>query len=220
MSTRRRIVRTSLYVLAVLAVGSILSACFLGASAIGPRNAFAETSQLKVGELGVGERTIAPLAHPVTTADKIPAEESASTTTVAALSTAATKRASTVAQYHKAKRKVRRPSVVTIGRGMLGRWQRALCSWYGPGFYGNTMAGGGRLRRNSMVVAHKRLPFGTKIMFSHKGRSVVAVVQDRGPYIHGRVFDLGPGTAKALKFSGVGVVKYRILSKGKGRRRG
>ena len=103
---------------------------------------------------------------------------------------------------------------------MLRGWLRAKCSWYGPGFYGRTMAGGGRLRHNSMVVAHKRLPFGTKVQFWHNGRSVIAVVQDRGPYIRGRAFDLGPGTAKALGFAGVGVLKYRILSRGKGRGRG
>lgn len=92
-----------------------------------------------------------------------------------------------------------------------GPWRQARCSWYGPGFYGNTMAGGGKLRRDSMVVAHKTMKFGTRIVFSYKGRSVVAVVRDRGPYISGRTFDLGPGTAKALKFQGVGTVKYRIL---------
>ena len=94
-----------------------------------------------------------------------------------------------------------------------GPWKRAKVSWYGPGFYGHTMAGGGQLRRNSMVVAHKSLPFGTKILFSHKGRTIVATVRDRGPFVRGRTFDLGPGTARALRFSGVGVVKYRIVRK-------
>jgi rare lipoprotein A (peptidoglycan hydrolase) len=93
------------------------------------------------------------------------------------------------------------------GRG----WHSARVSWYGPGFYGNTMAGGGKLRRDSMVVAHRSLPFGTRIEFSYKGRTAIAVVRDRGPFIHGRVFDLGPGVAKTLGFGGVGVVKYRFL---------
>jgi 3D (Asp-Asp-Asp) domain-containing protein len=92
-----------------------------------------------------------------------------------------------------------------------GEWKSAKASWYGPGFYGNTMAGGGTLTPSSMVVAHRTLPFGTKIEFSYKGRTCIAVVQDRGPHIAGRVFDLGPGTAKALGFSGVGTVQYRIL---------
>ncbi|MCK8115227.1 septal ring lytic transglycosylase RlpA family protein [Anaerosoma tenue] len=90
-------------------------------------------------------------------------------------------------------------------------WRSARVSWYGPGFYGNTMAGGGTLQPNSMVVAHRSLPFGTRIEFSYKGRTCVAVVQDRGPFVGGRTFDLGPGTAKALGFGGVGTVDYRIL---------
>jgi rare lipoprotein A (peptidoglycan hydrolase) len=62
-----------------------------------------------------------------------------------------------------------------------------------------------------MVVAHRTMRFGTKIEFSYKGRTCIAVVQDRGPYVSGRTFDLGPGTAKALGFSGVGTVKWRIV---------
>lgn len=90
-------------------------------------------------------------------------------------------------------------------------WKTARVSWYGPGFYGNTMAGGGTLQPGSMVVAHRSMAFGTRVEFSYKGRTCVATVQDRGPYTGGRQFDLGPGTAKALGFSGVGTVSYRIL---------
>jgi rare lipoprotein A (peptidoglycan hydrolase) len=90
-------------------------------------------------------------------------------------------------------------------------WKSAKVSWYGPGFIGNTMAGGGTLQWDSMVVAHRSLPFGTVIEFSYNGRTCTAVVRDRGPYAGGRIFDLGPGTAAALGFSGVGTVQYRIL---------
>jgi rare lipoprotein A (peptidoglycan hydrolase) len=90
-------------------------------------------------------------------------------------------------------------------------WRSAVASWYGPGFYGNTMASGQILTETSMVVAHRTLPFGTRIEFSYHGRTCVAVVMDRGPYSSGRTFDLGPGTAKALGFSGVATVQYRIL---------
>lgn len=91
-------------------------------------------------------------------------------------------------------------------------WRRASVSWYGPGFIGNTMAGGGTLQWDSMVVAHKSLPFGTRVEFSYNGNTCVAVVRDRGPYVGGRTFDLGPGTAAALGFSGVGKVDYRIVN--------
>jgi len=219
VSTRRRIVRTSIAVLIVLAIGSIGSACFLGASTIGPKKAFAEKPVSETGTLGVGERTIAPLTESVTATDKVPVERSTSATAAAALSVPAVKRVTTTAQYRRATqratpaRAVKRLAAVTIGGGFLRGWQRARCSWYGPGFYGHTMAGGGKLKRNSMVVAHKRLPFGTRIQFWHRGRTVTAVVRDRGPFISGRSFDLGPGTAKALGFAGVGVVRYRILGR-------
>lgn len=95
------------------------------------------------------------------------------------------------------------------------RWKRARVSWYGPGFYGHGMAGGGKLRRNSMVVAHRSLPFGTKVKIKYRGKVVTAVVRDRGPFIRGRTFDLGPGVAKRLGFSGVGTIKYSIVKKAK-----
>lgn len=92
-------------------------------------------------------------------------------------------------------------------------WRRARVSWYGPGFYGNGMAGGGRLRRNSMVVAHRTMKFGTKLKIYYRGRMVTAVVKDRGPFVRGRTFDLGPGVAKKLKFSGVGTIRYKIVKR-------
>ena len=216
MSTRRRIVRTSVYVLAVLALGSIVSAGMLGANSIGPNKAFAlTTDEPQAGTLGVGERTIAPLTESVESTGKVAVESSVPATASVALAAPVVKRVSTKADYLKAKRAAaaRRAKAAVIGAGSTRGWQVAKCSWYGPGFYGNTMAGGGRLQRNSMVVAHKRLPFGTKIQFSRGGKTVTAVVQDRGPYVSGRTFDLGPGTAKALGFGGVGTVRYRILGK-------
>lgn len=96
---------------------------------------------------------------------------------------------------------------------VAGGWYRANVSWYGPGLYGHGMAGGGTLRTDSRIVAHKTLPFGTRIEFAYGGKTVVAVVKDRGPFVAGRLFDLGPGTAKAIGFGkvGVGQVQYRIL---------
>ncbi len=92
-------------------------------------------------------------------------------------------------------------------------WQSARASWYGPGFYGRTTASGAVLTENMMNVAHRTLPFGTKVQFEYNGRTVTAVVNDRGPHIAGRVWDLGPGTAKALGFGGVATVNYRILGR-------
>lgn len=118
------------------------------------------------------------------------------------------------ARYAKAKGRLRAASAPAPATpAVVGGWYRATVSWYGPGLYGHGMAGGGTLQSDSRVVAHRSLPFGTRIEFAYGGKTVVAVVKDRGPFVAGRLFDLGPGTAKAIGFDkvGVGQVQYRIL---------
>lgn len=90
-------------------------------------------------------------------------------------------------------------------------WKRVFVSWYGPRFYGNHMANGEILRTDSMILAHKTLPFGTKVEIRYNGKVAMGIVKDRGPFIPGREFDLGPGLAKTLGFSGVHYVDYRIV---------
>lgn len=96
---------------------------------------------------------------------------------------------------------------------MFGSWKTARVSWYGPGFYGRGMAGGGVLRPGMKVFAHRTMRFGTKVQFSYRGRVVIAEARDRGPYVAGREFDLGPGTASALRFNGVDSVKWRVVKR-------
>lgn len=103
----------------------------------------------------------------------------------------------------RARRRMSRP----LPRG----WRTARVSWYGPGFYGRGMAGGGKLAIASMIVAHRTLPFGTKVQFYYNGKTITVPVKDRGPYVSGREFDLGPGTARYLGMMSVGTVQYRIL---------
>ena len=55
-------------------------------------------------------------------------------------------------------------------------------------------------------MANKSLPCGTHVTFSYGGRTVVATVDDRGPYVGGRTWDLNQNTAAALGFAGVGTV--------------
>lgn len=87
----------------------------------------------------------------------------------------------------------------------------AKVSWYGPGFYGKHTASGSVLKRDSMVLAHRSLPFGTRVAITFKGKTVIGTVRDRGPFISGRTFDLGPGVAKALDFNGVQTISYAIV---------
>jgi rare lipoprotein A len=88
-------------------------------------------------------------------------------------------------------------------------------------FYGNEPGEGGPL-----TAAHRTLPFGTKVRVTspRTGRSVVVRINDRGPFIGGRIIDLSVGAARAigLTSSGVGTVRMDVLGGGesRGRRQG
>jgi rare lipoprotein A (peptidoglycan hydrolase) len=73
-----------------------------------------------------------------------------------------------------------------------------LASWYGPGFQGNRTACGQTYNMYALSVAHKSLPCGTLVTLSYQGNTVTLPVQDRGPYIAGRTFDLSLGAKNAL----------------------
>jgi len=83
-------------------------------------------------------------------------------------------------------------------------------------FYGNESgsqtASGQRFNQNAMTCAHRSLPFGTKLRVSHGGRSVVVTVNDRGPFVRGRVLDLSTGAARVLGIDGVGHVTAEVVS--------
>ncbi len=76
-------------------------------------------------------------------------------------------------------------------------------------FYGNESgsktASGQRFNQNAMTAAHRTLPFGTRLKVTHGGRSVVVTVNDRGPFIKGRVLDLSKGAAQAVGLTSRGV---------------
>ena len=77
-------------------------------------------------------------------------------------------------------------------------------TWYGPGFWGNETACGMVLEPTVIGTAHKKLPCGTQVTFTHAGRTVSATVIDRGPYHKGYAWDLTKKTAKRLGFLSVG----------------
>jgi rare lipoprotein A (peptidoglycan hydrolase) len=101
---------------------------------------------------------------------------------------------------------------VSSGGGLTGRsaitvvkrLRPAVASWYG--LYGEGLACGGTLGVNQIGVAHKTLKCGTKVTISYHGRTIVAPVIDRGPFITGREFDLSGAAARALHFDGVDTV--------------
>lgn len=87
-----------------------------------------------------------------------------------------------------------------------------LASWYGPGFDGRKSASGEIFNQNALTAAHRKLPFGTQVRVTNlnNGRSVVVRINDRGPFIGGRVIDLSTAAAKALGMMQTGVARVRL----------
>src|SRR5262245_52628273 len=77
---------------------------------------------------------------------------------------------------------------------------------------GPKTANGERVRSNALTAAHRTLPFGTKVRVTNvgNGRSVTVRVNDRGPFVRGRIIDLTPAGARALGFNGLARVTLEI----------
>lgn len=73
-------------------------------------------------------------------------------------------------------------------------------SAYGPGLYGNKTANGTVLRRETVGVAHKSLPLGSKVDITINGKTITAKVIDRGPYVGNRQYDLTEGLIKQFGY--------------------
>ncbi|WP_213773918.1 septal ring lytic transglycosylase RlpA family protein [Bradyrhizobium sp. dw_78] len=95
----------------------------------------------------------------------------------------------------------------------ISRIFSGLASYYGNES-GSRTASGERFNQSAMTCAHRSLPFGTKLRVTHGGRSVVVTVNDRGPFVRGRVLDLSTAAARAigLTAAGVGRVTAEVLS--------
>jgi rare lipoprotein A len=90
--------------------------------------------------------------------------------------------------------------------------QNGRVSWYGPGFHGRRTANGEIFDTNELTMAHRTLAFGSRVRVTNldNGRSIVVRVNDRGPYVRGRIADLSHAAAAELGFVDDGVVHARI----------
>ena len=95
-------------------------------------------------------------------------------------------------------------SNASIGSQSTGRGFSGKASYYGNES-GSRTASGQRFNQNAMTAAHRSLPFGTKLRVTHRGQSVIVTINDRGPFIKGRVLDLSTGAARAIGLTGAGV---------------
>lgn len=89
---------------------------------------------------------------------------------------------------------------------------KGMASWYGHES-GNRTASGARFEPMRLTAAHRTLPFGTKVRVTNlkNDRSVVVVINDRGPFVRGRIIDLSKGAAKSIGMNGTGPVQLAIL---------
>lgn len=88
----------------------------------------------------------------------------------------------------------------------LAQHQQGIASWYGPSFHGNATANGEIYDMWALTAAHRTLPFGTRVLVHslETGKTVTVRINDRGPFIRGRIIDLSYGAARELAMIGKG----------------
>jgi rare lipoprotein A len=100
----------------------------------------------------------------------------------------------------------------TIAMPTIASAQSGIASVYSEG----PTATGERVVASGMTAAHRTLPFGTMVRVTNtsNGRSVVVRINDRGPFVKGRIIDLTPGAAHAIGIAGLGSVTVDVVGKG------
>jgi rare lipoprotein A (peptidoglycan hydrolase) len=115
---------------------------------------------------------------------------------------------SPTSEEKKVKSRTDEPDVVSTSTGKA--------SWYGGRWIGRKTANGEIYRAGDMTAAHKTLPFGTRVRVTDQntGESTIVRINNRGPYVRGRVIDLSEAAAKELgmKNRGVARVKLEVLA--------
>ncbi len=90
--------------------------------------------------------------------------------------------------------------------------QSGRASWYGKGFHGRRTANGERFNMHALTAAHRTLPLASYIRVTNQvsGKSVVVKINDRGPFIRGRVLDLSYAAAKMIGVARAGTARVKI----------
>lgn len=116
------------------------------------------------------------------------------------------------------------PGKVKIGNPyqVFGKWyypaddrnydERGIASWYGPGFHALVTANGETYNQDDITAAHKTLPMPSWVEVENldNGRKLVVRINDRGPFVDGRIIDLSRRSAQLLGVDRVGLAKVRV----------
>jgi rare lipoprotein A len=94
----------------------------------------------------------------------------------------------------------------------LGAEERGQASWYGEPFHGRRTSSGEVFNMYQLTAAHRTLPLGTRVRVTHlgNGRSVEVRINDRGPFVGGRIIDVSYAAAQRLSAVGAGVFPVRL----------
>lgn len=103
------------------------------------------------------------------------------------------------------------PSDVSLA-APSGGGRTGIASFYGGGHHGGPTASGERFNQYAMTAAHRSAPLGSSMRVTNlsNGRSVVVRINDRGPFVGGRIIDLSKGAAQQLGFINAGLAKVRV----------
>ncbi len=103
--------------------------------------------------------------------------------------------------------KTYRPTYVKVGDTMTG-----ISSWYGPNFHGKQTSNGERYNMHAKTAAHKTWPMDTMVRVTNlqNGRSTVVRINDRGPFVRGRIIDCSYAAGKELGLDKMGIAKVKI----------
>ena len=87
-----------------------------------------------------------------------------------------------------------------------------FASFYATKFNGRRTASGEKFNNNAMTAAHKSLPFGSKVQVTNvrNGKSVVVRINDRGPYVRGRIIDLSKAAARKIGIGRTGTARVKL----------
>jgi rare lipoprotein A len=102
---------------------------------------------------------------------------------------------------------------VVAGAPLVASAQNGIASIYA--YSGSRTASGEHMSPGGLTAAHRTLPFGTMVRVTNQssGRSVVVRINDRGPFVRGRIIDLSPAAARALGFSGLANVSVDVVGR-------
>ena len=104
-----------------------------------------------------------------------------------------------------------------VRKSSYGYVEVGIASWYGPGFHGKRTASGEFYNMYKLTAAHKTLPLGTyvKVINLENGKSVIVKINDRGPFVPGRIIDLSYAAAKKIGMLRKGTAKVKLIALGK-----